>query len=291
MRADALVHHRLRHRWRVLLVVTQLTEAHDIDDHVLPELLPEIERKLRGKHHRLGIIAIHMQHRRLDHFGNVGAINGGACVARIRGGKADLVVDHDVDRAARAVTTGLGQIERFHHHALPGERRIAVHHNRQHLVAIAVAATHHPGLGGARHHRIDDLQMRRVEGERHMDRTTRGREVTRETVVVLHITRGQIVGMLAFKFSKQIARHFAQHVHEHIQTPAMRHANDDFLNSRLTGTLDQFVHGGNKAFTTLERESFLTNVSGVQIALETFGRCQALENAFLLVGRETGLGA
>ena len=47
-----------------------------------------------------------MENRRFHHFGDVGAIHGGAGVARVGGGEADLVVDYDVYRAACAVTTG-----------------------------------------------------------------------------------------------------------------------------------------------------------------------------------------
>ena len=48
-----------------------------------------------------------MEHRRVDHLRDVGAVERGACVARIRGREADLVVDHDMDRAADAETARL----------------------------------------------------------------------------------------------------------------------------------------------------------------------------------------
>jgi hypothetical protein len=43
---DLLVHQRLRHHRLVLLVVAELAEADDVDDDVLVELLPVVERDL-----------------------------------------------------------------------------------------------------------------------------------------------------------------------------------------------------------------------------------------------------
>jgi hypothetical protein len=50
-----------------------------------------------------------------------------------------LLID-DVDRAAGAVAARLRQIERFLHHALAGNRSVAVYEHRQHLVDASVGA-------------------------------------------------------------------------------------------------------------------------------------------------------
>ncbi len=83
-----------------------------------------------------GIVAVHVQHRRLDHLGDVRAVQRGARVARVRRREADLVVDDDVQRAVRAVTARLREVQRFHHDALAGESRVAVDLHRQHLQAV-----------------------------------------------------------------------------------------------------------------------------------------------------------
>ena len=44
-----------------------------------------------------------------------------------------------------------------------GERGIAVHEHRQHVIAIAVTAPHHAGATRTLDDRVDDLQVRRVE--------------------------------------------------------------------------------------------------------------------------------
>ncbi|MNT10548.1 hypothetical protein D3C72_1453860 [compost metagenome] len=160
---DLLVHQRLGERRRVLLVVAQLAEADDVDDHVLLEFHAEIKSELGGQHHGFGIVAIHVQHGRLDHLHDVGAVQRRACVARIGGGETDLVVDDDVHRTARGVPTGLGQRQGFLVHTLASKGRIAVHQHRQHLFAERVSAAVHTGAHRAFNHGVHDFEMGRVE--------------------------------------------------------------------------------------------------------------------------------
>ena len=112
-----------------------LRKADDVDHDVLLELHAVVERDLRAQHHRFRIVAVHVQHRRLDHLDDVGAVQRRAAVARVAGGEADLVVDHQVHRAAGVVAARLRQRQRLHHHALAGEGGVAVHQHRQHLIA------------------------------------------------------------------------------------------------------------------------------------------------------------
>ncbi len=143
---DLLVHQRLGQRRRVLLVVTELAEADDVDHDILVELLPVVEHQLGGQHHRLRIVAVDVQHRRLDHLDHVGAVQRRTRVARVAGGEADLVVDHHMHRAAGVVTARLRQRQRLHHHALAGECRVTVHDDRQHRRAARIAAPVQPCL-------------------------------------------------------------------------------------------------------------------------------------------------
>ena len=102
MRADLLVHQRLGERRLVAFVVAEAPVAEHVDDDRLLEFLPELGRDLGGVDHRFGIVAVHVEDRRLDHLGDVGRIRRRARVARI-GGEADLVVDDEMHRAAGAV--------------------------------------------------------------------------------------------------------------------------------------------------------------------------------------------
>mmetsp|Transcript_21665 Transcript_21665/g.84340 ORF Transcript_21665/g.84340 Transcript_21665/m.84340 type:complete len:844 (+) Transcript_21665:834-3365(+) len=288
---DLLVHQRLGERRRVLLVVAQLAVADDVQHHVLLELGAVVHAQLHGPDDGFGVVAVHVQHRRLDHLDDIGAVPGRAQVARVAGGEADLVVDDDVDRAARAVAAGLAEGQGLLHHALATEGRVAVYQHRQHLGADLVAAAILAGAHAALHHRVDDLEVGRVEGQRQMHRTARGGHVGAEALVVLHVTGRQVFGGLVLELGEQIGGHLAQGVDQHVQAAAVGHADDDLLHAALAGTLDQLVHRGDEALTAFEREALLADVLGVQIALQALGGGQAVEDVLLLVGAEAGLAA
>ena len=156
---DLFVHQRLRDAGRVLLVVAQLAEADDVEHHILAEGHAVFQRELSTQHHRLGVITVHMQHRRLDTLDDVGAVQRGAQIARIGGGETDLVVDDDVHRAACGVAPGGGQCQRFLVHALTSKSGVAMYQHRQHLLALRVAPAVHAGAHRALHHRVHDLQV------------------------------------------------------------------------------------------------------------------------------------
>ena len=83
VRTDALVHERLRERRGVLLVMAELAKADDVDHDVATELHAEIHRQRRHEHDGFGIVAIDVEHRRLDHLHDIGAVKRGARIARI----------------------------------------------------------------------------------------------------------------------------------------------------------------------------------------------------------------
>ena len=132
--------------------------------------LAELGGNLGDVHHGFGVVAVHVEDRRLHHLGHVRAVGRGARVARI-GGEADLVVDDEVDRAAGAVALELRQVQALGHQALAGEGGIAVDQERQHRRALARLAAVLVLLGAhlAEHDGIDDLEMRGVGGQRKVD--------------------------------------------------------------------------------------------------------------------------
>ena len=126
MLANEAIHERLGDQRFVLLVVAQLAEAHQVDHHILVELHAVIQRDFGNQQCRLGVIRIDMKNRRIHHLGHIAAIGTGARVARIRGGKSDLIVNDDMHRAAGVIAARLRHAQRFHHHALSGKCRIAM---------------------------------------------------------------------------------------------------------------------------------------------------------------------
>ena len=283
---DGAVHQRLGHHRLVLLVVAELAEADDVDHHVLLELLAELDRQRGDQGHGLGVVAIDVEDRRLDHLEDVGAVQRRAVVARVGGGEADLVVDDQVHRAARAVAAGLREVEHFLVDALAGHGGVAVDQHRQHLVLVGVAATDLAGIHRTLDHRVDDLEVRGVERERQVHRAARGHHVAREAHVVLHVAGGEVGGGLALELREQHRGRLAQGVDEHVETAAVGHADHAFLHAQTAGDADQLVHRDDGRLAAFEREALLADVAGMQVALEGLGGGGALEDALLHLGRE-----
>ncbi len=165
--ADHVVHVRVGHRRVVALVVAAAPVAQHVDDDVLVELLPEIHRQPGHPVAGLRVVAVDVEDRRADHLGDVGAVLAGPGVVR-RGGEPDLVVDDDVDGAADPVAGQHRHVQRLGHHALAGERGVAVQHHRHHREAGFGGALVEQVLAGADQpfqHRVDGLQVRRVGGQ------------------------------------------------------------------------------------------------------------------------------
>jgi hypothetical protein len=126
--------------------------------------LAELDRQLGDLADGLGIFAVHVEDGDFEHPRDVGGVAGRASVRR-KGGEADLVVDDDVDGAARLVTLETSEVERFCHDALPHERSIAVDEQRHDPAAVAVAAAVLLGANTPLDHRVHPLEVARVEGE------------------------------------------------------------------------------------------------------------------------------
>jgi hypothetical protein len=211
-------------------------------------------------------------------------------VERLAGGEADLVVDHDVHRAAGGVAAGLGQRQRFHHHALPCESGVAVHDHRQHLLAERVGAAIHAGAHGAFDHGVHDLEVRGVEGQAQVHRPAGRRHVGAEALVVLDVAAGQLLGRRMVELGEQVGWHLAQRIDQHVEAAPVGHADHDLLHALGAGLADQLVHRDDEAFAAFEREALLADVLGVEEALQAFGGRQALQDALLLLGAQLGVG-
>ncbi len=282
--ADDLVHHWLRRGRFIGLVVAVAAVADQIDHHVAAELFAEIVGEAGDGNHRFRIITVHMQHRRVDHLGQVGAVHRGTGVLRIGGGEADLVVDHDVQAAADLETAGLRHVEQLHVHALAGQRSVAMDQHGHRLRVRSVATAGLTGMHRASHHRVDDLQVRRVERQRHVHAAIGRLDVGGEAQVVLHVARmGRVVRVLelAFKLIEQSLRRLAQDIDQHVQAATMGHADHQLLDAVVAGRTHDVVDHRDQAVAAFQREALLADILGVQVALQTFGCGQAIQHALL----------
>ena len=240
---------------------------------------------LRGEDDGFRIVAVHVEDRRLDHLRHVGRIGRGAREARI-GGEADLVVDDEVDRAAGAVTRGAREPEALRHHALAGEGRVAVDEQRHHRRAVVGRAAVLVLLGAhlAEHHRIDDLEMRGVGGERQVDVVAVEDAVGGGAEVVLHVARAfHVVGGegAALELVEQRPVRLAHHLGQHVQAAAMGHAEHDLLHAEIAAALDDLLERRNQRLAAVEAEALGAGVAHVEELLEAFGLDELVEDGAL----------
>ncbi|MNZ75293.1 hypothetical protein D3C78_937670 [compost metagenome] len=186
-----------------------------------------------------------------------------------------------MDGAASLVAAGLRHLEGFHDHALAGEGRVAVDGDRQYLVAGLVQAAVLAGTHGTLDHRGNDFQVGRVERQRQVHFATRGHDVGGEALVVLHVTGGQALGLLAFELVEQVARVLAEGVDQDVQAAAVGHADDDFLEAVGAGALDDLVQQRDQALAAFQAETLGARVLGAQVLFQAFGSGQALEQVAL----------
>ena len=286
----AAVHQRLRERRLVGLVVAVPAVAEHVDHDRLLEPLAELGGDLGDVHHGFRVVAVDVEDRRLHHLGHVRAVGRGARVARV-GGEADLVVDDEVDRAAGAVALEAGEAEALGHHALAGEGRIAVDQQRQHRRALAGLAAVLVLLGAhlAEHHGIDDLQVRGVGGERQVHVVAVEGAVRGGAEVVLHVARAlDVVGLerAALELVEDGAVRLAHDVGEHVEAPAVRHADDDLLDAELAAALDDLLQRRHHGFGAVEAEALGARVLHVGELLEDLGLDQLVEDRLLALDGE-----
>ena len=291
MLADLLVHQRLGEGRLVALVVAEAPVAEHVDDDVLLEGLAELGRDARDVDHRLGVVAVHVEDRRLDDLGRVGAVGPRARVHRVRG-EADLVVDDEVDRAADPVALELGQVEGLGHQALAGEGRVAVHQQGHDLGPVAVAVLHLLGAHLADDHRVHRLQVRGVGGQRQVDGVALEGPVGRGAEVVLDVAgAADVLGMggAALELREDRREGLAHEVGQDVEAAAVRHADHDLLQAQLAAALEDLLQRRDHGLAAVQAEALGAGVLLVEELLEDLGRGQALQDGALAVLGELGL--
>ncbi len=257
--------------------------AEDVDDHVLLEAGAELGGDARDVHDRLGIVAVHVEDRRLHHLAGIGGIGTRARVGGV-GGEADLVVDDEVDGAAGAVALELGQHQGFGDQTLAGKRRVAVHEETHHLVAAGVAALALLGAHLAEHDGIDRLQMRRIRRQRHVHDVAVELAVGGGAEVILHVAGALHVlgiGGMALELREQRRVGLQHHVGEHVEAPAMRHADDKLLHAELAAALQHLLQRRDQGLAAVEAEALGAGIALVEEALEHLGDGEALQDRAL----------
>ena len=159
MTCDLPVHGGLGEAGLIAFIVSVTPIAIHVDDNVASKFLAKLEGELADKHHRQRIVAVDVEDWCLDHLRYVGGVHRRARVLRQRG-KSDLIVHHDVNGPASAITFQLRHVQGLCHDSLSGESGIAMDQERQHFFAtLGVAANPLAGARGPFHHRIDMFEV------------------------------------------------------------------------------------------------------------------------------------
>ena len=290
---DHFVHDGLRESGLVGLVVPVLPVAVEVDEDVFLEGLSVFDGELYRPHHRFWILEVDVEHRSAQGARDVRAVVGRARVFGV-GGEPDLVVDDDVDGAARLVALEVREIEAFRDQALPGEGGIAVDEHREHLLALRVAPV--PVLLGA-DATFDDgvhpFEMARIERQAEVDLPPALRLVVGGvSEVVFHVAAAEHrLRVLVLELYEDLGDVLLHDVGEKVEAPAVRHADDDLFATLVAELLDEPVHERDEAFGAFQREALRADVLLVEEGLEGLGVGQPGEDAQLLLAIEARLVA
>ncbi len=205
------------------------------------------------------------------------------------GGEPDLVVDDDMDRAARAVTLQPGEAEALRHHALACERRVAVEEERQHHRALGVVELVLLGAHLAEHHGVHDLEVRGVGGQRQVDVVAVELTVGRGAEVILDVARAFDVVRLegaALELVEDGAQRLAHHLRQHVQAAAVGHAERDVAHAEVAAALDDLLQRGNDGFAAVEAEALGAGVLDAEELLEPVRLDELVEDRAAPLGGE-----
>src|SRR4030081_520745 len=106
-----------------------------------------------------------MSDRRIDCPCGISAVQRRPSIPGMRNGRADLVVENQMQCSAYTITARLREIERLGYNALRGERSIAVNEDRQHLPAGTVRFSILQRSRHAAYHRRHTFQVGRIVRE------------------------------------------------------------------------------------------------------------------------------
>ena len=254
----------------------------------MAERLAPVDRELRGPRARLCVVAVHMQHGAFEALRAVGAVVAAEGVARIRG-EADLVVDDHMDRAADGVAVEVHHVEALGHDALARERSVAVDEDRRDHLALCVAHQALLAAAAAHHDAVHELEVRRVRSEHHAELLPRrGRVLVRVAHVVLHIAaaRRERGRPRLVELCEDLLQVLADDVREHIETPAVRHAERELTDAERGARLEHAVEERNQRLAAFEAEALLADIAVREEVLEAVRLEKLRQDALLGVGAE-----
>ena len=190
MLGDPAVHQRLGEGRLVDLVVPAAAIADEVDDNVALEAMTIFGGDARRAHDRVHVVAVDVQHRRTDGFRHIGAERRAAAVSRV-GGETELVVDDEMDGAARGVSGNAAELQHLGDHALAGEGRIGMHEQAENVPPAFLDRVPAllPCAHAAERDAVDGFEMRGIVAIENADRPAAVAALARVTEVIGHVAR------------------------------------------------------------------------------------------------------
>src|SRR3984957_4084850 len=94
------------------------------------------------------------------------------------------------------------------------------------------------------------------------------------------------IGRAALEFVEQRAVRLAQHLGQHVEPPAMRHADHDFLYAEIAATRDDLLERRDERLSTVQSEAPGAGELYVAELLKAFGLDELVEDRAPAFGRE-----
>ncbi len=148
------------------------------------------------------------------------------------------------------------------------------------------------GAGLAEHHRVDDLEMRGIGGERQMDLVAVELAVGRGAEVILDVARAVGVvgrGRAALELVEDRAMRLRQNMGEHVEPAAMGHAERNVLHAERAAALDDLLQRRDHRFAAVEAEPLGAGELEVGELLEAFRLDELVEDRPLALAGEADL--
>ena len=279
MLLDPLVHDGLGELWFVGFVVTSTSVAPHVDDHIIVEGLAVFDGQPSDPSDGFRIVPIHMEDRRVDHLGDVGSVVATEGVGLL-GRETNLVIHDDVERSADGVAIETHHVETFGHDSLAGEGRVAVHQERNDLLAILVVAESLLRPRPSKYDRVHEFQMAGIRSHREANRlSVLGRSVAGIGAVIFHVAgaSNEIFFPALGKLGEELSVGLSKDVAEDVQATSMRHSHHEFVDSVGGCEFDDGVEQRDERLSAFDAESFLADVPGLKKGLKRIGRGEHLE--------------
>ena len=250
--AHGFVQPRLRKAGFVPLVVAVAPVADQVDQEVLFKFL--LVGKGDARHLDAGrrVVGIDVDDRHLEALGQIAGVQRAASFIGFRR-KAELVVGDDVHGAAGPVPRQLRKVKRLRHHALAGEGSVAVDQDRQ--CELGIEHGRSPPVrararrtGHADRNRVDQFQVAGVGRHSHDQGLLRLAvcllrvDDAAAAAMVLDVARSpaDVVPQLldlerVFELRQDLLVGQVQVVRQHVEPPAVRHADQDIGRAGLGG--------------------------------------------------------